>query len=61
MKKNNNDSRKGLSGQEDLTKKKVSVKEWEQAAEEANEARTKKPGSQSNGSDRHNNGRGGGK
>lgn len=38
-----------------------SSQEYDKMAEEVNNARTRKPGSQSNSSDRHNNGRGGGK
>lgn len=46
------------STQEDSQK---NVNEFNEAVEEADKQRTKKPGSQSNSGDRHNNGRGGGK
>lgn len=43
------------------TRKNTSVKEYEELEKKADQQRTRKPGSQSNSSDRHNNGRGGGK
>jgi hypothetical protein len=39
----------------------LSSQEYEKMAEDVNNARTRKPGSQGNSSNRHNNGRGGGK
>lgn len=50
----------GNKGQDAFTSK-ISVKEYDELAKEADKERTRKPGSQSNSSGRHNNGRGGGK
>lgn len=53
------------AGQQDENKQKLAdpaaTQQMNELEEQADENRTKKPGSQANGSDQHNNGRGGGK
>jgi hypothetical protein len=45
----------------DAFRQNISVQQYDELAKEADKERTRKPGSQSNSSGRHNNGRGGGK